>query len=326
MAKKGVTKTFSIDSEPVLRWPEGRVDRLVLKGYGLRYPGTGNTYTLEREKRGSVELIGWNPGRGFDGWRNVFSGPQLLPHGLIALAELSTNLSRREVLIWASRMGLLGLRPSANPVVRGGFYIPMSAAGDVPIHLYEPIQCFAMVARQAVNVMALWSALKKSYAGGGAGAIQSVVKVDIADSSQVGEGPVLYRTLVNGEDRGRWPIPKRPRDWRRLANVLLSNYIKEHIWGEIEVSVSIQRHNQDEGERDAEPAPDWNLRPTWRIHSALAAYYIELLMVMRRFRSCVTCGKDISHQRDKSLYCSPSSSCRSKHWHRRAAARKKSVT
>ncbi|MDR4470196.1 MAG: hypothetical protein MRJ68_18180 [Nitrospira sp.] len=51
----------------------------------------------------------------------------------------------------------------------------------------------------------------------------------------------------------------------------------------------------------------------------LTAYYVELLMVMRRLRTCKICGKDISHQKAGSTYCGEPSSCRSKACHRRKA-------
>jgi len=136
---------------------------------------------------------------------------------------------------------------------------------------------------------------------------------------------IWYRVYVNGKPRSLWPIRKRPRAWCDLANRLLAEYIQEYIGGEIQVALSLREQNKDEEpqDRSVEPSPDWNLQPIWHIQSALTAYYVELLMVMRRFRSCKTCGKDISHQKASSVYCGKPSTCRSKNWHRQKAARRK---
>ena len=112
-----------------------------------------------------------------------------------------------------------------------------------------------------------------------------------------------YRAIVNGEPRSAHPIPESLRDWRRLANVLLSEYILDHLSDNVPIALGPCKQNKDEEERSVEPSPDWNLKPTWYIGSALTAYYVELLMVMRRFRACAICGKDISHQRAHSSCC-----------------------
>lgn len=328
MAKREIRKSFRLESEPVLHWPMISAERKQLLGVRLTYSG-GLDYTLHPEKAGVVETVGWSPQKPVVAWRDVFSESELKPRGLIALAQLSTNPTSMEVSKWVSKNGLLGFRP--NPAVKGIPFIPVLFAGNVSIHHCEPIPCILTAAKKAANVLALWSALKQSYKSGGDSdsekVIRSIVTLnkDIRDSSKEGAGPVYYRTFVNGEDRNRWPIPETPRDWRKLATHLLSEYIQEHIVGEIEVAVGIQGQSRDEGERNAEPSPDWNLKPTWKIQSALAAYYVELLMVMRRFRRCKTCGEDISHQRDKSMYCSVSSTCRSTQWHRENTAKRQSL-
>ena len=158
--------------------------------------------------------------------------------------------------------------------------------------------------------------------------IRSIVtiKEDITDSSQFPPSPINYRVFVNGEPRFQRPIPKSPRDWRHIANALLAEDIHENIHDEIQVTLGIREQNKDEEpqDRSVEPSPDWNLQPTWYIQSALAAYYVELLMVMRRFRSCKTCGEDISHQKATSVYCGVT--CRTTDWHRQKAARRKDST
>lgn len=323
-----INKSFKLDSEPVLYWPKSPAKLVRVKGVGLTYSGNGMAYALRSEKGSVVELVGWDPKQGFAGWRNVFAEPQLRPTGLLTLAQLDKRTTAQAVCEWVSLNGLLGFHPTSNPVEGGGHFIP-SYVGDVLIHHYEPVDCIRAAAQRAANVLQLWSALKASYTTGQAGGsdkpIRSIVTIneDVKDSYQVG-AKICYRVFVNGERRSQWPIPTSARDWRRLAYALLAKYIQEHIQDEVRVSLGIQVQNKDEEETNIEPAPDWNLKPVWKIQSALAAYYVELLMVMRRFRSCKVCGKDISHQKTKSFYCG--NTCRSKHWHRLKAAERKATT
>lgn len=318
-------KSFRLDSEPVLRWPKSPAKLISLKEHRLEYSRSRMEYTIHPDKTQSVELVGWDYTKPFVAWRDVFSESSLKPNGLVALTQLSITPTWTKMSEWVSQNGLLGFRPSPNSTP----FIPVTSEGGILIYFFEPVNCIISAAEQAANVLALWSALRKSYALGegikSMEAIRSVVtiKEDVQDSSKVGSGPHHYRTLVNGEDRNRWPIPETPRGWRRLATLLLSEYIQEHIFEEIEVAVGLRGQNRDGGERNIEPSPDWNLKPTWRIRSALAAYYVELLMVMRRFRSCEVCGEDISHQRATSVYCMNSSTCRTTDWHRKKAAEKK---
>lgn len=174
-------------------------------------------------------------------------------------------------------------------------------------------------------MLRLWSALQKSFRGNGIQALQSVLTQDKTDSSQWGSDSIHYRVLVNGERRSRQQVPGTPQEWRLLANVLLAEYIQEHILDNIRVSLRIREQNKDEDRRTVEPSPDWNLMPIWGIDTALAAYYVELLMVMRRFRSCKTCGRDISHQKAQSSYCGNRSTCRTKDWHRQQSANRKTA-
>jgi hypothetical protein len=196
-------------------------------------------------------------------------------------------------------------------------------------HYAEPLECIQLAAYRAASVIKLWSALKKSYAvGPGPASVQAirstvVIKEDISDSFKVGSGPMHYRVIVNGEPRSQWPIPKNKKEWRYLVNGLLGEYLREHIRDEVRVGIGIHYQNQDEEGREEEASPDWNLTPIWRIGSALTAYYVEFLMVMRRFRSCKVCGKDISHQKESAIYCGDTSTCRSTDFHRRKAARRR---
>ena len=362
MRKPNIEKSFKLDSEPVLYWPKSPAKVVCHKGVALKYSGKGMAYTLQPRKGSAVELVGWDPQQGFAGWRNVFAEPQLRPTGLLTLAQLDKRTTAQAVCEWVSLNGLLGFHPTSNPVEGGGHFIP-SYAGDALIYYYEPVDCIRAAAQRAANVLQLWSALKASYTtgqvGGSDGTIRSLVTFDKGDSyehrqvrsqrptpkslrgwpkfadalrkeegtdTDQGSAEIGYRVLVNGERRSQQPIPKSPRGWRSLASALLAEYIQEHIQGEVRVSLDLQVQNKDEEERNIEPAPDWNLKPVWKIQSALAAYYVELLMVMRRFRSCKVCGKDISHQKAKSLFCGNTSTCRSVDWHRQKAAKRKAPT
>ena len=222
MTKRPIRKSFRLESEPVLSWPKSPAKLDTLKGYSLRYSGRGMEYTLHPDTAGAVELVGWPKSPAFDEWRDVFSETELNPSGLITLSQLSTNPTRKQVLEWISKNGLLGFRPTRNTGAMYGNPIPMYS-GDVFFYTYEPIYCLLLAAKQAANVLALWSALKKSYATGGGihstQAIRSVVNIkeEIQYSTRCGSEPFHYRTLVNGEDRNQWPIPDTPRGWRLLA-------------------------------------------------------------------------------------------------------------
>lgn len=355
-----IKKSFTLDSEPVLHWPKSPAKVIRVKGVRLTYSGNGMAYALHPEKGNSVELVGWDPKQEFVALRNVFAEPQLKPAGLVTLASLNERADPQTVCEWVSLNGLLGFRPTSNPVKQGGHYIPIYV-GNPPVHHYEPVDCIRAAAQRARNVLALWSALRGTYAMGEARRssrpIQSIVTFDTGDSYErrqvhsqrpipenlwdwlkfaatlkKEEGLISgqvrtelrYRILVNGEYRSHRPIPKSPRGWRGLAYTLLAEYIQEHIHGEVQVALGIQAQNLDEN-RSSELPLDWNLKPTWHIQSALAAYYVELLMVMRRFRSCKVCGKDISHQRTTSRFCGDLSTCRSVHWHRQNAGKRKAT-
>jgi hypothetical protein len=218
----------------------------------------------------------------------------------------------------------------------------------------EPLDLIRDAAKRAANACQLWAALKRSYATdqvrGSDGPIRALVTIEetLENSSYVGpydnsdgfipknlqefkerstkfdSTKLFFGVRVNGEFRSQHPIPAKPREWRVLAHRLLAEYILDHISGEVQVGLGFQPNFVEQQDRNAEPAPDWILKPLWRIQSALAAYYCELLMVMRRFRACKTCGKDISHQRDAAKYCGESSTCRSTDYHRRQAAKRKS--
>ena len=129
--------------------------------------------------------------------------------------------------------------------------------------------------------------------------------------------------MINGEPRQRYPMPKSPREWRHLAHRVLGQYIADHIEEEVKLGVTLQVQNRDDPGESEELSQDWNPKPIWRVRSALAAYYVELLMVMRGLRRCATCAADISHQKASSIYCFESSTCRSTAWHRKKAAKKK---
>ncbi|MDI3462103.1 MAG: hypothetical protein OJF50_000924 [Nitrospira sp.] len=330
MARSAVHKSFKLDSEPVLIWPKISAKLKQLNGFALKYSGSGREYSLYPSKGSSVTLVGWDPKQKLAGWRNVFAETELQPTGLRNLSELGEISSDREVCDWVSKHGLLGFCPSSNPITKDGYYIPTFVYGKL-IHHYEPVGCIRLAANRAKNVLRLWSALKNSFTqllgGAGVQAIQSVltIKQDEADSHQLGTDPIHYRVFVNGESRSRQPVPDSPRDWRYLANVLLAEYVHEHILDNIRVSLRIREENKCEDDRAVEPSLDWNLMPIWEIETALTAYYVELLMVMRRFRACKTCGSDISHQRARSYYCGNRSTCRSKDWHRQQSTKRKAT-
>lgn len=340
MTRARIKKSFKLDSEPVVHWAKGPAKRVRLDGFKLAYPGEGMAYTLYPEKAASVEMVEWEIKKGGPAWNELFSEPQLQPNGLRALAQLHANFTAKTVCEWVSRNGLLGFHQVPDPAKRPFHFIPYYVDNRRIYYFSEPRDCIRLAAQHAANVLGLWEALKKSYATGQVRGsdepIRSIVtiKEDVTDSSQVGSSAIRYRVFVNGERRSQWPIPKRPRGWRYLANALLAEYIQKHIYGEVQVALGIREQNKDEVQQDRnkdeeqqdrkeEPPPDWNLQPTWHIQSALAAYYVELLMVMRRFRSCKTCGKDISHQKAKSVYCGDTSTCRSTDWHRQKAAQRK---
>jgi hypothetical protein len=110
---------------------------------------------------------------------------------------------------------------------------------------------------------------------------------------------LFYTAMVNGKPRGQYSLPSSPREWRQLAHRILSQYTADHIEEEVKLGVSLQLQNRDDpGETDELPQ-DWKPKPVGRVRSALAAYYVELLMVMPGFRCCATCGADISHSEDE---------------------------
>lgn len=349
-------KSFRLDSEPILRWPCARAHISGVRGVRLNYSGKGMTYKLELDNTSSVERVGAPAQQNFTEWRDVFEPAQMAPVGLRKLAELNRDATAQAICDWVSQYGLLGFWPEVNPCIKGrGNVIPIYIDGAVRICRYEPIECIRSAAKRAANVLALWTALQDSYKTGpgrkSESRIRSVVTVkeDLNDSYMHLRGPIqglkpktigewielakklpkpeklkrasAYRVFVNGEPRSQWPIPQSPSAWRRLAYELLAEYIREHLNNNVTVALRVKKQTKDiEAEdRNVEPEPEWNLRPAWHIRSALTAYYVELLMVMRRFRTCKMCGKDISHQKAESTYCGEPSSCRTKAWHRRKA-------
>ena len=329
MPRAEIKKSFKFDSEPVLHWPHGPAKLVRLKGFKLNYSGKGMAYALRPDKKASVEMVEWKVGKGGVTWNELFSEPQLQPNGLRSLAKLHANFTAKTVCEWVSRCGLLGFRHNPDPTEKPCHFIPCYVDNKRIYYYSEPLECIRLAAQRAANVLKLWAALKKSYAMNQDGnrAIPSIatIKEDITDSSQVGSSPICYRVFVNDEPRSQRPIPKSPRDWRHLANALLAEDIQEHIRNEIQVALGIREQNKDmeQEDRNAEPSPDFNLQPIWHIKSALPAYYAEMLMVMRRFRSCKTCGKDISHQKASSVFCGDSSTCRTKNFFRQKAIQKK---
>lgn len=324
MAKGAIQKSFKLDSEPVLIWPKIPAKLVQLNGFVLRYSGKGMEYSLHPQRGSSVTMVGWDPIQKLVGWRDVFAETEREPTGLRKLSDLTEFSSDKQVCDWVSQHGLLGFWPTSNPITKGGYYIPTFVYGKL-LHCFEPVDCIHSAAKRAHSVIQLWSALERSFRGAGVHALQSVLKQDKTDSSRVGSDPIHYRVIVNGERRSRQPVPKTPREWRYLTNILLAEYLQEHIVDNIRVSLRVREQSKDEGGREIEPSPGWNLLPLWEIETALAAYYVELLMVMRRFRACKTCGRDISHQRVQSSYCGNKSSCRSKDWHRKQSAKRKAA-
>jgi hypothetical protein len=328
MASAKISKSFTLDCEPILYWPNSPAKLVRFEGLELSYLGwEGMTYTLHSEETASVEMVEWDP-KQVVGWRDMFSESQLRPNGLIRLAKLYKNLTDEKVCEWVTQNGPLGFQPSSNPVDKGGHFIPyLPYMNNVLIHNYEPIDCIRSAARRAANVVELWLALQGSDARGTGHdsdrAIQSIVT--FIDNDPLGGSPVHYRVKVNGEPRSAHPKPKSSLSWRRLANVLLAEYIQDHLRDNVRVALGVQKQNRDKEEenRNVNSPPDWNVKPTWHIGSALTAYYVELLMVMRRFRSCGACGKDISHQKRGSMYCG--GTCRSTDSYRRKAFRKKAL-
>jgi hypothetical protein len=323
MANHAIQKSFKLDSEPVLNWPKIPAKLMQLDGFVLNYSGTGKEYSLHPQKGSSVKMVGWEPIQKLKGWRNLFSETEREPIGLKKLSELNENSSDRQVCDWVAHHGLLGFWPSSNRIT-SGYSIPIFVYGKL-LHHFEPVDCIRSAAKRAYNVIRLWSALKMSYRGAGAQSLRSVLKQDKADSSKIGSDPIHCRVLVNDERRSRQPVPENARDWRYLANVLLAEYVQEHIVDNIRVGLCVREQNKAEDSREIEPSPGWNLLPVWEIETALAAYYVELLMVIRRFRACKTCGRDISHQRIQSSYCGNRSTCRSKAWHRQQSAKRKAA-
>lgn len=269
-------------------------------------------------------MVGWDPSQKIKGWRNLFSETEREPIGLKNLAELDETASDRLVCNWAAQYGLLGFWPSCNPVTPNGYFIPTFVYGKL-LHCYEPVDCIRSAAKRANNVIQLWLALEKSFRGSGVHGLRSVLNLDKTDSSWVGSDPIHCRVSVNGECRSRQPVPETPREWRYLANVLLAEYVQEHIANNIRVSLRVRAQKKGEDDKEIKPSPCWNLMPLWEIETALAAYYVELLMVIRRFRACKTCGRDISHQRVQSTYCRDRSTCRSKDWHRQQSDKRKAT-
>lgn len=324
MVKSAIQKSFKLDSEPVLIWPKIPAKLMQLNGFVLKYSGTGMEYSLHPPKGSSVTMVGWDPIQTLVGWRDVFAETEREPTGLKKLSDLNEFSSDKQVCDWVSQHGLLGFWPTSNPITKGGYYIP-TFVYDKLLHHFEPVDCIRSAAKRANNVIRLWSALKRSFRGAGIQSLQSVLKQDKTDSSKIGSDPIRCRVFVNGERRSQQPVPETPREWRHLANVLLAEYVQEHIADNIRVSLLVREQNKDEDGREIEPSPDWNLMPLWEIETALAAYYVELLMAIRRFRACKTCGRDISHQRAQSSYCGNRSTCRSKDWHRQQSAQKKAA-
>jgi len=362
MTMARIKKSLTLDIEPVLDWPHFTVKKVSYKGCKLSSLGTGMEYTLTGEKAAVVEMIEGKLMRKGEAWRNVFASSELKPTGLLSLAALHRDLSAKAVCEWVAQHGLLGFRfdnDSSQYLTSSKKRIGLFPNMDgVMCYTSEPLDLIRDAAKRAANVCQLWEALKQSYATGQVGGSDKpiralvTIKETLENSSYVGpydnsDGftpknlqefkerstkfdptKLVFGVQVNDELRSRHLIPAKAREWRVLAHRLLAEYIGDHIFGEVEVGLSLQAHNKDEEQQDrnAELAPDLILKPLWRIQSALAAYYCELLMVMRHFRTCKTCGKDISHQRDTSKYCGERSTCRSTDFHRQRAAKKKSRT
>jgi hypothetical protein len=248
-------------------------------------------------------MVRWDPSK-IDGTRDIFQESRMQPDGLRRLAALSRNLSDENVCSWVSQNGPLGFQPEKESVIGYGRGIPHHVFGSSLIPVMEPLDCIRAAARRAATVVKLWEALKKSYLESSSystEAIQSIVS--FIENDPLGGDPTHYRVLVNGEPRSSHPIPANSIGWRRLATALLGGYILDHLGDNVRIALGPCKQNKDEEERNIESAPDWNLKPTWYIGSALTAYYVELVMVMRRFRGCAICGRDISHQKVNSTCC-----------------------
>jgi hypothetical protein len=322
MAAARIRNTFRLESEPILFWPSAPARLVRVDGFRLSYSGDGLVYTLLPEKKASVVMVQLEYRK--VEWTDVFSVCGKNAVGLHALAQLGEKITEKTLCEWVSRHGLLGFRQQFTSSAEPYHFVPYLVSNRMMYYHSEPFECIRLAAQRAINVMKLWSALKGSYqlehSGDTVRAIKSVVTVkeDIRDSSQLGTDPINYRVFVNGERRSQRPQPQCSRDWRFLASVLLAEYIHDHISGEVRVELGLRQQNKDsESRREEERPPDWNLSPVLRVESALTAYYVELLMVMRRFRSCNRCGSDISHQKERAIYCSET--CRSTMWHRRRA-------
>jgi hypothetical protein len=305
MPRIPIKKSLVLDSEPRLNWPRSPAKLLRQVGMKLEYWGPDATkYSLRKAKKSSVQMVKWNSSKVI-GTTDLFQRSRMEPDGLRRLAALSQDPCSEKVCIWVSENGPLGLQADNESVIGYGRGIPYLALGTSLIPTMEPLDCIRAAARRAANVVKLWEALKKSYlveTGYGVECIKSVVR--FAPENPFTRLTSCYRVIVNGEPRSAHPIPESLRDWRRLANVLLGEFILDHLSDNVRITLSPYKQNKDEEERSVEPAPDWNLKPTWYIGSALTAYYVELLMVLRRFRSCETCGRDISHQKTNSACCS----------------------
>jgi hypothetical protein len=299
-----IKKSLVIDSEPALYWPRGPAKLQRRGGLKLEYWGPDATrYSLRRAKRSSVEMVEWGSSKVI-GAIDIFQTSGMQPDGLGRLAALSRDLSQKNVCSWVSQNGPLGFQADNESVIGYGRGIPYLVFGNSLIPAMEPLDCIRAAARRAANVVKLWEALKRSYLvkpGYGIESIKSLVRFMSEDPFT--RHTTYYRVIVNGEPRSAHSIPKSSRHWRRLANVLLNEYILDHLGDNLRIASSPCKQNKDEEERDVEPSPDWNLKPSWYIGSALTAYYVELLMVMRRFRCCAICGKDISHQKANSTCC-----------------------
>lgn len=353
MSLRTIRKSLVIESEPVLQWPRFATSLEELKGFELRYqPWIDPTeYELDPSKGASVKIAKLNFPTVRE-WRNIFNVPRMEPSGLMSLARLHNEPSDIRICEWLSKNGPLGFRLHESGSLcnkkgpRGDDHLKrLTLFGDVLLPQYEPLPCIRSAAQRAANVLALWKALRASYEEQGSSkrvwdlrSIITFIKGDplpgrialtdnstIVEYAQVEDGEPLYRVTINGEPRSLHPIPKSTRDWRKLASTLLAEYINDHLDSQLLLTVRIRGQNKDmdEEERGTESTPEWNLKPLWHVQSALAAYYVEFLMVMRRFRTCSICGNDISHQKAQSSYCGHSSTCRSKHWHRQRSAQRK---
>ena len=171
-------------------------------------------YALHPQKNSSLQLVGWDPGQGDFAWRDVFAEPQLRPAGLLKLAQLNKRSAAQTVCGWVSLNGLLGFRPTPNPVEPGGYVIP-SYVGEARIHHYEPLDCIRAAAQRAGNVLALWSALKTSYATGQERGSDRVLRlIVIFDETD---------SYEHRQVRSQRPVPKSLRGWRDAARTSRRN-------------------------------------------------------------------------------------------------------